>query len=1040
MNISDYLNKIQDLTNKNLKILQTINQAFLSNKNHISVHIDDATYVIPSFIALEDKLSSLEHIITDIFNITKTGEAAIDYGGNTQLLHTTGYMNYPAPASISSVSEFFSQPNHIFKDFLTPNVYVKFDLSGLANNIKTASIKKVTLKNSALVASVGTGLITYGDLKQKLFNYAEGTDYIEYDTIKRLPVREGAAYGDYDIVTIDSHWTDDDFVEHYKFKIDSPLTYLTDSGSVTNNMRVGDELITNNGQVRMIIEDLWTTTQTLQVSILNGSYAELGTTGSNNPDLYHIRYYRSIDWNNNKYLDVLLEEDQYVCIFIAPIDDTTNTQAPWTNGVSIDTDTLVINDNGTMRSFRDYYNVNVNNVGDSLFAITSMFDTGINNLTPAEFNALINFKPATSDATYTVTQINKHLDDTETVQNIRRLYKQKAQFEQELKVKEESISTFILKQAKVNFSDTVAARSKYSPSIDKLNKDKTQLISNINAVIRDISNQVNKSTVPVENAKYRIRGFVIPTVTDVRVIKVDVQYRYKSLDSFTGNAETIGGTNIFSDWNILDSKYLQKIPTLDGNSFKFRYEDSNEDKNLPSYNQIDIPISQGEVVDVRFRYVYDYCHPFGICRGSWSDILTVSFPDEFKEDVTILDIIKENNDDVKRLALENELSVRGVTDHISRKVNDQDIVYLHDAANITSGFYTAERRVIPLNNKIKAMDDDIVELKSEVYGSSSENLIVSIVDGEQQVQLNPYVNNYFFVDSYADSTNHIKIYDQGATHTKMAYAQPTIQIYNAGKYNMHLYSMFPGNLYTPITTSTRSKFVVADFINSAGQGPLMYFNDQSQNPMNYRQRLNQWIYFRIKDIYSGNQFATYEAWTANTIPFFSNINKTFLEVGDEGTTDKTIVENWPLHSGSATDRDVPTGAFLSFVADEPDQYNGHSHCYPFPGQLSSILVDDKTNCLTLKPGESIVVPLSYWYAWSSNTGLDQSEFLTVSSRISFDIRPSLYTDPINYTVDINADYSAKSSHKTRRAQADAVNTPNNYNTIIVSGNVKVGGR
>ena len=78
-NITDYLYRLQDLTNTNLKILTAINDAFSTKKEHLSVMIGTKRYIIPSYIALENKVDQLQADFENLVSIPKTGEAAITF-------------------------------------------------------------------------------------------------------------------------------------------------------------------------------------------------------------------------------------------------------------------------------------------------------------------------------------------------------------------------------------------------------------------------------------------------------------------------------------------------------------------------------------------------------------------------------------------------------------------------------------------------------------------------------------------------------------------------------------------------------------------------------------------------------------------------------------------------------------------------------------------------------------------------------------------------------------------------------------------------
>ena len=81
--------------------------------------------------------------------------------------------------------------------------------------------------------------------------------------------------------------------------------------------------------------------------------------------------------------------------------------------------------------------------------------------------------------------------------------------------------------------------------------------------------------------------------------------------------------------------------------YKSQLSPVNDNINEPSFNQIDIPISQGETVDIRLKLVYDYGYPFVQTSSLWSPIVNIEFPSEFLKDIKILDIISENNNDIE---------------------------------------------------------------------------------------------------------------------------------------------------------------------------------------------------------------------------------------------------------------------------------------------------------------------------------------------------------------------------------------------------------
>ena len=129
--VTDYLIKLQDLTQQNLDILKAINESFLTNKAHWSTTISGVTYSMPSFLALENKINLLREDFDNLVNAPKTGEAYFTFDGNSRAIEVRGYTHTPSSLILPTRDEFGVKTNNIFKDFLNPTLYLHFDLSFL---------------------------------------------------------------------------------------------------------------------------------------------------------------------------------------------------------------------------------------------------------------------------------------------------------------------------------------------------------------------------------------------------------------------------------------------------------------------------------------------------------------------------------------------------------------------------------------------------------------------------------------------------------------------------------------------------------------------------------------------------------------------------------------------------------------------------------------------------------------------------------------------------------------------------------------------
>lgn len=1027
--ISECVAQMVKLTKKNLAILKAINEAFYTKRDHLAVVVDDETFVIPSFISLESRIESLEHNLENIVDAPLTGEAFTYFDGTTQRLELSGYHTAPAHVDVQPVTTFDTETNNIFKDFMSPNPFVKIDMQSIPNNIKHAVVRKVTIHELATnlrdaIAGLTTdGTVDFVDVEKILYAYEEGVDYTVYDTVRRLPIRKGVAQGEYEIVDIIDNYQDANFDEFYELELNTDLVYFINNGTIQKDIKVGDTLVTYNDKVMLEVMDLNYVKHTMVVKVTQGAYADLQDKTSGNPSMYKLKYFKAeSDIDSTKYLNVALEEDQYVIIFVAPINDTTNTRAPWGKGIFINTNDLTMDIDGESVSFRTYYDKYVNNVGDALAGITSMMDDDqqVSRLTLTQFETIKKLKPVINKDIIEVTQINKHLNDTKSIKTIRNLYNQKSQYKMELDTVQRSIDQINKELSELSFDDTTNSRTIYETQLSEYNQKKIELVDAINKIMQEISINANNSETPIENAKYRIRGFV-PTdlqsintnVPDyVEVIKIDVEYRYKNKSSFTGNARTFD-KYVFSDWNKMTSIFRRRVPKYENNRYVYEWEVDEGNTNNPSYNQIDIPITQGEIVDIRVRFIYNLGYPFAEVRSDWSTIYTQEFPTEYSKNVEILDIIAENNDEIKTKHFENILIQKGVINHVDDELQDQTIKYLHKAEHITSGFLTEERRVIPLDIKLQDFNVAIEDLKSEIFGAASTNLIVTLSDNNNNMLLKPDIINQFHTISFKNAVGNANIINFGTENNPAiaAISQLTLSLYNNGSYDMKLHSLFPGSPNTQLNPNDNSLYPVSEYAN-VSESVFMMLDKKVGGNYYINQRYNQFLYFRrnLTDINGAPSM-----YRSGGI---SDIFTTSDNIEDSGVPTTKLLGNG-INIIEALD---DNGYTIMVNAMNSAAVGSRFAClYPYIGAQSALSIDTGDTFIVLAPGESINIPINFVYWFKESTSdielksVVKMKARTVTRMIAFDIRTSLYQDPITYKLVVDASFSDTKGFELKKA-------------------------
>ena len=977
--ITEYVMKLQELTETNLEILQALNDSFFSKQNHLSVNIGGNKYAIPSFISLENKLNSLTANFENLVNAPETGEAFFDFNGNTRAINVRSYTNTPNSIVLNPVSSFMVENNDIFKDFMTPCPYINLNLMDLPNDTVQVVVKKVVPINPTLIELFASNLenddtqfpsvkYQYKDLYKILLNYVQDTDYIEYDTKLDLPIRKNIGSGVYVIEKVVEDIVDENLDNYITIKLRTDmqdsiymneLKYRLFDETIERMLKVGDQLVTFEGNAKMEITEIRTNTNTIVVKVLNGEFLNLVESTSNDPSnitsLSKIKFYSPIDFEKDKYVKVPLEEDKYVFIAIASLNSRMNVQSPWGSGLMVHTDLLK---NGNV-DFRNYYNENVRNVGDILFEITSMMSNTLTGFNQNEFSNIVDFVPDTEKINVQVIQINKHLNDSTSVQNIRSLYSQKKDYQSQLNEVQKEIDDINATLSSVSFDDVSGVRTAYTDRLTSLSSRRNELVTSITKTIDEISIAANNSETPIENAKYRIRGFFDIDELEHRdhIKGIRVQYRYKNVDQEQGTAFTIDGNFIFSDWNDMHSFDRERISSYSNGRYNFDIEEYNGNKNEPSFNQIDIPISQGETVDIRLKVVYDYGSPFVTVSSNWSNIINVEFPDDYLKNVQVLDIISENNNDIETNRFQSILKDGGVPDHIGDKVTDQDITYFHKPENIASGFYTAERRIIPLKDKLSALDSALAELRSEVFGSS-ENLQVTIKHGQSVYDLSPFQTKEIQMEEYNTFTNEGS--QDGLYEKKDAVISTVmyISLYNDSDNVVKLYSIFPGDRDHKLDTVDSGEYsgvrdgYVYKTLSGGLEGIGIFYNSNTSEARS-TQSQNQFIYFRTKNPYSGKTY------------YATIVDDNTLYIGEENT----------LNGGRK------------------------STMYPKVQSWDSLCLntDEIESHMVIGPHEEILIPIIFKYDLSGET-----TNTSTSKTMSFDIRKSLYKDPTNYSFRVSA--------------------------------------
>lgn len=990
-NITEVLSKMQDLTNQNLEILTTLNEAFHTKREYLTLKVNDTTYNVPSFVSLQNQLNTLKSNFENLVEAPKTGTANFIFDGNTRSIQCGGFNICPDAVTLQNVSEFNIDYNDVLKDFMTPMPYLKFNIGSISNHVTNVLIKKVVLFNNDLIdvvfptKNIQSKSISFAEMDGHLLNYTEDVDYQVYDTFQRLPLRENIGRGDFHINEIIDEHVDDSFTQTYRLKLDT-LMYVVDSIS-SKMLKVGDKFVSNDDECLLEITNINDITNIVDVKVLNNGYSNI-MTYAQSANAGTLKFHSSIDFDLYKYVKVALEENQYVIIFISPIYDSLNTRAEWSNGIAINTYNLTVDVDGESYYFRDYYNKYVTNIGDGVMNLTSMMGDMLSNYSREAWTLMKNARPVIDASHLTVTQINSHISNSESYKNIKQLYANKQSYKNELTTLQAEIDNINNTLASIDFDDTSNTRQIYENQLKSLNARKIELNTSINTIVKEISLNATNSDLSIDGAKYHIRGFfdcqafMDENHINSNIIGIKVLYRYKNATKNTGTSLTLENFT-YSDWNAMPVTYkLRKPSEYNLTNYLFDYDASVEDASInPVFNQIDIPISQGETVDIKLCVVYEPGYPFVEFTSDWSDILNVEFPEQYTQNVTILDIIEENNEDVKSYQFESLLESTGIQRHVDNQFLDQDVQFMHRPENISSGFFTAERRVVPLRDKLMEMNTMIAQLRDELFGGSVETMSVSIVDDTGYEQsLEPFAQNIFQCVAFADNNNVVN-----NTNNLVKYQILNIKITNNSTKLLKLFSQEFGSSTQPVDKDIYKTFDLNEPDKKIA--PVCFTTNrvnttQQLEMTNVEQTKKQIVYF-----YGKNSFTGYNLFDKNTSKFVTRDTK-----AENGIT-------------------IITNPWNNVVSD---------YYIDLKNPTDVQITDSSVYYKTIGPNESITIPVIFEYKLSVENAQQTTQTM------QFSVKPSNYKDAIVYEVTMQANYQDDIASKVKRASQSS-----SYRTTVM---------
>jgi len=278
---------------------------------------------------------------------------------------------------------------------------------------------------------------------------------------------------------------------------------------------------------------------------------------------------------------------------------------------------------------------------------------------------------------FAVKQINTQMNaalDTESIKNTQ------TQIESTKTIINSLKTTIAQQKAQLVELTDPAARADLNSKITANINDLSKKTIEYQSLVRSLATVAYENSAVMASPKYRVRGFFpIPDPIGVppqQIIQFEYAYRYLKLDntgisldtyqySDPSTGQLIRGT--FTDWNTVQTNILQKVYDASTETYTWG-EESIADGEVNNINQVDIPITKGEKVQLKIRSISEAGWPSNPLKSDWSEPLIIEFPSNLEGSDQVVNILSDAATEETTIKLDETLNSAGVYTHLNDSV------------------------------------------------------------------------------------------------------------------------------------------------------------------------------------------------------------------------------------------------------------------------------------------------------------------------------------------------------------------------------------
>lgn len=702
---AENVNKLVKNTNVALESLNALNESMTTTNDTVTMTLPGSdgsinTYEIPSFNSIINKLNST----------TNTVATFVNGSGIVETLDGTYRQIKPTPipiapsivGNIEIPTTFEINNNWFFEDFMFPKVIVSLDLK---NNIDDNSDR--VLINRLIIDTTIPQNLTF-------FNENFVGNYISYyDTISLLTNNNIKYYED--ISTVDLPLTYEEYSGTFNITDINIINgnewiYLDnlDYGVVNSNgIIINNYTLSVNSRLKYN-ETIYNITD---INISEKRIRVVASLGVDVPGIGGVFTFYNEPFKN-KIVSIGIGFDEANIIFIKGVNENYNLLSnEWSNGIAFYTNDLIFNENNNI-TLTDYYSNNIIDFGKKLIEEAK-------EKTITAYSGIIPNKPVLNNDYFKVVQINTQINaslDTESIKNTQ------TQIETTKSNIESLKNTIAQQKAELVSTTNESARKKIEQQISSNTSTLSIKQVEYNSLIKYLISIAYENSAVLSNPKYRIRGFfpipdpqIAQDGTVQNIISFDIAYRYLKLDDTGTSLNTFSYndpstnqkiTGVYTDWNIIHNNVLQK--TYDGSLGVYIWtNESVSNGDVVNINQIDIPITKGEKVEIKARSISEAGYPINPLKSDWSDSIIIEFPSNLETSDQVKNILDDATNEQTNILLDQTLSSVGVYTHLSDSIPNpnsvNDTYYKHEAKYIA--YNKTENNIITTINVQDAIDN-----------------------------------------------------------------------------------------------------------------------------------------------------------------------------------------------------------------------------------------------------------------------------------------------------------------------------------------------